>query len=174
MAAVTMSAEPGSAATSDEEAEEEGHSNSLLLFCRYHASFHSVFAVRKRSKEFPVRLYNARVSKTDMIWLRLTICMLQPSLDLPQHLWLKADKPAVKGLKLQPHVVVLFEGMDSPGVRSAYYAFLHDSAYYSAASLVEAVDIWQSGICVLAAVPSTCKCLLVIFTAWRVRHHKQI
>jgi len=73
--------------------------------------------------------------------------MLQPSLDLQQHLRSKGEKLAAKGLRLlQPHVVVLCEGMDSLGVRSAYYACLHESVYYSAASLVEAVDI-----CVKAA-----------------------
>jgi len=53
----------------------------------------------------------------------------------------KAAQLDKKGLKLQPHVIVLADSVADVGTNSACYACLHSSVYFCTSSLMEAVDI---------------------------------
>lgn len=68
--------------------------------------------------------------------------VLQPMIDLAGHLKAKSESLGKKGLKLQPHVVVLTDQLQNVGgVTASYYACMHSGTYYCTASLLEAVDI---------------------------------
>jgi len=94
------------------------------------------------------------LSKTNSVHTKLTEALLtflvsllfncfyfQPSLDLKKYLEKKGEEMSKKGLQLQPHVIVLSDGLSYFGVNAAYYACVHSSMFYATATLMEAVDI---------------------------------